>query len=318
MQIGIIGTGRHGSRYDNHLRHELAGRLELVAISRRSEAGAGQAADWGVTWHREWRQLVENPAVQAVIAATTPNLHLEIAEGCVAAGKPLLIEKPLGRTAHDAARIVELFAGRGLPLTVAQTLRYNPTIIMLRREFQRLGELFGFAANLRLEGGPHPWLDNPALAGGVVFNAGVHLFDSLHFITGRPVRRVCARVGKRNAGNLPDHCAALLELDNGVVGTAVVGKLGAARSGRYEFNGSKGLLQGDQVHGFCEFVQGASISELGRHGAVSALVPLLEEWHAHLQGEGANPIPGPAGLQAVRIAEACLRSAREEQWVAVE
>jgi len=317
MRIGIIGAGRHGTRYANHILNDLP-ELELAAISRRSAEGCAQAERWGCRCFTDWRALVREREVEAVIGVATPNLHGEIAAACVEAGKPLLLEKPLAVDGATAAGIVGRFAAAGLPLTVAQTLRYNPVILALKKEFPRLDELYAFAASHRLEQMEHPWLDDPERAGGgVVLNAGVHLFDALHFITGREVRRVMARTGRRASRALEDQFVALFELDNGVVGTVDGGKVGAARCGRYEFVGRNGQLQGDQIHGGIELIEGATVTPLGHYPSASALVPLLRDWHAHLVGRAPNPIPGEAGLAAVRVAEACLRSAREERWITV-
>jgi len=44
-------------------------------------------------------------------------------------------------------------------------------------------------------------------------------------------------------------------------------------------------------------------------------VPLLQQWAAFISGRGENPIPGEDGFAAVKIADACLRSAAEDGWV---
>ena len=51
MRIGIIGTGRHGSRYAGHIVNDMD-RLTLAAISRRSESGEAQAREWGAAYYR--------------------------------------------------------------------------------------------------------------------------------------------------------------------------------------------------------------------------------------------------------------------------
>ncbi len=320
LRVGIIGTGRHGSRYANHIVNELP-ELTLVAISRRSAEGCAQAERWGCRCYGDWRRLVAAAEVEAVICVVTPDLHEAVGAACVAAGKPLLIEKPLAVNGQAAARLVAGFAAAGLPLTVAQTLRYNPVVLALREEFGRLGRLYSFAADHWLARLEHPWLDDPARAGaGVVLNAGVHLFDALRFISGCEVRRVAARVARYEARNLEDQFSALLELDNGVVGTVDGGKVGTARCGRYAFVGRNGRLEGDQVRGTGQWQAGAEVIPLDlKSSPVAALVPLLRDWQGFLAGRRPNPIPGEAGFAAVRIADACLRSAaRQGAWQDVD
>jgi len=80
IRVGIIGTGVHGSRYARHLLGREVDGLELSVISRRSVAGSAQAGEWGVGYHRDWRDLVADRCVDAVIAAVTPDLNPEIAD----------------------------------------------------------------------------------------------------------------------------------------------------------------------------------------------------------------------------------------------
>ena len=126
-RVGIIGTGRHGSRYANHILHDID-ELELRAISRRTPAGRDQAAAWGAAWYQDWNELVIDQGVDAVISVVPPSLNLSIAKACAREGKPLLIEKPLATTSRDAAEIIAVMKAAHCPLTVGQTLRYNPVI----------------------------------------------------------------------------------------------------------------------------------------------------------------------------------------------
>lgn len=317
VAVGIIGTGRHGARYARHIVDDVAG-LNLVAVSRRSAIGAQQAAEWGVRYYSDWVEMVHDPAVEAVIAVATPDLNEGIGRECIKVGKPLLVEKPLAVDAQVASCMVEAFAEAGLELTVGQTLRYNSIILALRRELPRLGKLYSFAASQRLEPTLHDWLDDPEVAGGGVFlHTAVHMFDALRFITGREVQRVRATMFSRHNGQVEDLVTAQVEMAGGLVGVVDASKVGLARSGRYEFVGDNGQLQGDQVHDLLQFVQGMNVEDLARPQPTSAIVPLLRDWHAMLTKGAANPIPGAAGLAAVRISDACRRSALVGDWVEV-
>lgn len=315
LGVGIIGSGRHGSRYANHVMRDVAG-LRLAAISRRSSQGADQAAAWQCAWHQDWHDLIADPRVEAVIAVVPPALNLEIARCCAAEGKPLLVEKPLAESSAAAAALVELYAGRNLPLTTGQTLRYNPVVRKLREQLPVIGRLYSFAANQRLEPSILAWHAEPALAGaGVSFHTAVHVFDALRWISGLEVRRLMAVCRRRHNVVLEDQLAVLVEMDNEVVGTIDCSKVGPARTGRFEFVGSKGQLHGDQVHGTMELVQGSSVTRLQTAEPLNTIVPLLRDWQAFLTGHGPNPVTGADGLAAVRLCEACLESSRGECWV---
>ncbi len=316
-KVGVIGAGKHGSRYARHIIHDVAG-LDLTAISRRSEEGRQQAAQWGCRRYADWRQLVADPGVDCVIAVVPPVLNREVAVACAEAGKPLLLEKPMAVTVADAEAVSELVSRHALVLTIGQTLRYNRVVRLFREYLENIGTLYSFNADLRLEPTSQDWLDEPALAGaGVSFHTAVHVFDALRYITGREIVRVMARTRRIHTTNLEDHLVVLVELDNGVIGTVDCSKISPSRSGRFEFVGGMGRLQGDQVHHFCELIQGRKSLLLDPGPPVSTLVPLLTDWLGFLRGQQPNPIPGGEGLAAIRIAEACLRSAGEGRWVQV-
>jgi len=316
LGIGIVGTGIHGARYARHVREDLPG-LALAAISRRSEAGAEQARAWGCRWHPDWRDLVADDGVAAVVAAATPDLNPAIAAACAAAGKPLLVEKPLAVDPTAGEAMLASFAGGPASLTVAQTLRYNRVVLALREALPRAGRLHAFAANQRLERSSHPWLEDPDVAGGgVILHTAVHLFDALRFITGREVVRVRAWTDRRHNPRLEDLFAGLVELSGGVVGTVDATKVSPARQGRYEFAGDAGQLEGDHIHGTLAFIDGAARQALPVAAPVPTILPLLADWERHLRGRGPNPIPAEEGLAALRVCDACVRSAREGREVA--
>ncbi len=316
-RVGVIGTGKHGSRYAHHIVYDVEG-LELAAISRRLAEGRGQAQAWRCQYYADWREMVADSAVDCLVSALPPMLNREVATACTAARKPLLLEKPMASTVADAEAIMAMFAQAGVPLTIGQTLRYNPVIRTLRARLGQVGALLGFAANQRLEPSPLAWMDDPELAGGgVSVQTAIHVFDALRFITGRRILRVMARTRRVHTRRLEDHLVALLELEGGVLGAVECSKIGLARSGLFEFTGSVGVLQGDQVHQWCEQIDSVARHSIETGEPSPTIVPLLADWLAFLQGEAGNPVPPEEGLAAVRVSAACLRSAAAAAWVEV-
>ncbi len=315
MRIGLIGTGKHGSRYARHIVHDVSG-LELAAISRRSPERKEQAREWNCRGYEDWRQLVDDDGVEAVIGVVPPALNLAIAQACVRAGKPLLLEKPLAANLEEAGKIVSLCSKNNLPLTVGQTLRYNQVIGRLRRLLPELGDLYSFSANQRIEPSTLDWHEQPELAGaGVSFHTAVHVFDALRYITGREVERVMAISGRQHNAALEDMLLVLVEMEGGVKGTVDCSKVGRARSGRFEFVCSDGQLVGDQIYNTCARIVGVDVQPVDCGEPVGTILPLLEDWQRFLAGQGDNPVSGEDGLRAVQICAACLESARRRAWV---
>ena len=79
--------------------------------------------------------------------------------------------------------VITLLASKGVPFTVAQTLRYNSVVLGLRARLPTFGDLYSFSTCQRLEPSSHAWLEDPAVAGsGVIFHTAVHMFDAIRFI----------------------------------------------------------------------------------------------------------------------------------------
>ena len=319
IRVGIIGTGKHGSRYASHIVADLGTRFHLTAISRRSPEARDQAEQWQAALFSEWRDLVSSPQVDAVISAVTPNLNPEIGRFCAENRKPLLIEKPLATDYAAAKFLVERFHQASVPLTIAQTLRYNSVIRGLRDNLQQMGRLFSLSATHRLEPSTLPWLEQPEIAGGgVIFHTAVHLFDALRFITAQEVIKIRATARQVFNRHLEDMLTAEIVLSDGSLGVIDASKVSNVRAGRYEFVCENGQIQGDQIHGILERIEGTRIASLPVTPPAPTILPLLEDWHTFLSGDGPNPIPGSEGLAAVKICHVARQSVESGNWVDVE
>lgn len=316
-RIGLIGTGKHGSRYANHIINDIE-TFSLVAVSRRSVEGEEQAREWGAQYFSDWRELVHDPTVDAIVAVATPQLNLDIARSCAEVGKPLLMEKPLARNGSEAGEVVRLMTEAGCPLTVGQTLRYNPVVNKLKEQLPELGRLHSLTVNQRIEPSTLAWHDDRIIAGaGVIIHTAVHVFDALKVITGLNVVRVIAASRCIHSRDLEDQVSVIAEFENGILGTIDVSKVGHARSGRYEFVCQDGQLHGDQIHSFTKVIKGTKIVEQLHLEQVPTIRLLLEDWADYLTGSSENPVTGEDGLYAVKVCQACLLSAESKRWVEV-
>jgi len=133
--VGLIGLGRHGSRYLRHLVEEETGG-KLVAISRKQvDKGHQQAVQHEIQFFPDYRDLVAHPAIQAVLVVGPPALNISIALEAIKHRKAVLLEKPLALDSSEGKHIVEAAKQAGIPIMTAHTLRYEPVI----RKIQEVG-----------------------------------------------------------------------------------------------------------------------------------------------------------------------------------
>lgn len=311
LGVGLIGVGKHGARYAAHLRTDVPG-LSLVALARRDTiAGAEQARALGCCFHADWRSLVADPAVEAVVVVVPPTLHPEIVAAVAAARKALLLEKPLATTGAAARAIVETVRRAGVPCLMGHTLRWNGVVEAIRTTLGSLGTIQALVLNQRFEPSPLAWLDDPAVAGGgILLHTGVHSFDLVRYLTGREVVRVWCRAAAVVTRRTEDNFTALLELAESPALVAVNGSRSTrGRSGLIDLAGTEGQVVGDHVLGFAYRVQGIERTPLGLPEAVPTVREALRAF-ARLVLDGVPPRARiEDGARAVLIAEACLTSA---------
>jgi predicted dehydrogenase len=321
IAIGLIGAGKHGQRYIRHIRNDVPA-LTLAALARRdADSGRAQARDLDCRFHADWRDLVADPRVDAVVAVVPPTLHSGIAATVATAGKPLLIEKPLAVTGRAAGEIVRRLRAAGVPALMAHTLRWNPVVRAVRDRLPALGPLRALYVNQRFEPSQLGWLDDPTISGGgMILHTGVHSFDLVRFLTGCEVTRVWCRSRRTHTVRTEDNFTAQLELDGSDALVTVNGcRATLGRSGLIDVAAADGQIVADHQLGFAYAVRGLERTPIELPAApVNTVCEALLAFVDVIRGVGTPPVTLEDGAKAVSIAEACTRAAAADGPVAVE
>lgn len=117
INVGVIGTGAIGGVHaDNLMRRTIGATVVAVMDINQEAANAVAAACEGARAYNDAGDLIADPAVDAILIASTDHTHADFTSACIEAGKPALCEKPLATTVADAERVVraELAVGRRL------------------------------------------------------------------------------------------------------------------------------------------------------------------------------------------------------------
>jgi predicted dehydrogenase len=173
----------------------------LVAVMRRTGAlAADYARRHGVPrWYDDAEALVHDPEVDAVYVATPPAYHREYTLACARAGKPVYVEKPMGRTYGECRDMIAACEEAGTPLFVAYYRRALPRFLQVKEliDSGALGEVRCVTIQLTRTVPPGgydpenlPWRVVPEIAGGGLFmDLACHTLDYLDFALG-PIREV--------------------------------------------------------------------------------------------------------------------------------
>jgi predicted dehydrogenase len=192
LRWGILGAGFIAGKFINAVTRHTASKIEAIG-SRDAGKAARLASAQGIdASHHSYEGLVSDPRVQAVYVATPHPFHLEHALLAIAAGKPVLIEKPMARNAKEAVLIAEAARSAGVFAMEAMWTRFLPHMTKLRDVVAK-GEL-GQIVQMHAEHGqrfafdPSHRVYDPDLAGGALLDLGVYPMSFIHDTLGEPTR----------------------------------------------------------------------------------------------------------------------------------
>jgi predicted dehydrogenase len=202
LNVAVIGAGSisevHFNAYANNPEVNLYAVCDL-----NEERAKAKAEKYGAQKvFTDYRQLLADPAVDAVSICTWNNSHAEISIAAVEAGKNVLVEKPLCKTVEEAERVQAAVRKSNKVLQVGFVRRYssNTKIVKDFLESGDLGEIyFAKATCLRRLGNPGGWFsDKERSGGGPLIDLGVHIIDLCWYLMGKPkVKSVSGNVYNR-------------------------------------------------------------------------------------------------------------------------
>ncbi|SEM41110.1 myo-inositol 2-dehydrogenase / D-chiro-inositol 1-dehydrogenase [Gemmobacter aquatilis] len=327
-RIAVLGCGRigamHAANIAAHPRASLAGVYDIYR-----PAAEAVAAKTGTRLFDSAEAVLACPDVDAVLIATATDTHADLLEAAVAAGKPILCEKPidlsLARVNQCAARI----AGRGVPIQLGFVRRFDPGHRAVQQAVRAgdVGVLHQVVITSRDPGlAPEGYL---RVSGGIFRDMTIHDFDMARFVLGEEVTTVFASGARLVA---PDLMADLGDFDTvTVVLTTASGKQAVITNSRratygydqrVEAFGDKGMAisENRRPHGMT--LHGAAFTERAEPLLNFFIERYREGFDAEIDAfvtaveSGIAPEVGfEDGRQALILAEAALRSATEGRVV---
>ncbi|HEY3921542.1 MAG TPA: Gfo/Idh/MocA family oxidoreductase [Gaiellaceae bacterium] len=226
---------------------------KLVAIAGRDEQAVAESANrYGFErWTTDWRDIVADPEIGLFDNGGPNSVHAEPTIAAAEAGKHVLCEKPLGRTADEAYEIWSRVAATGVKHLCGFNYRFVPAIRLAREliEAGELGEIRHFRARYLQDwaddAGLDTWRFSPDAAGsGAIGDLATHVIDLSRFLVGE-IAALSAVVKTFVPGRkVDDAVEAVVEFDSGPVGTIEATRLALGRRNafQWEINGSKASL----------------------------------------------------------------------------
>jgi len=341
--IGMIGYGRAASQLHLPVLKTLSG-VRVVAVADRMERPLTEIADrYAIpARYRDYRDLLQDPAVDAVAICVPPELHHVIGLAALEAKKHLFMEKPLALSIEQCSHLVRAAESSTATTMVGFHLRWH-RLVQEAHEWMNAGGLGTvemlrtvFTSGTRWRANLPPWRKCRQDGGGVLIESGIHYYDLWRYLTASEVDEV--QVISRSAEYDDVTAVVLGHLKNGVLASASFCQ-GTADSLEIDIFGSTGRLRvsGYALDGICfepsrhkglkklcwkaqslpgQLLRSARAVSLGGYYADA----YRQQWKGFLNAVGTGKPVGASfadGREATRIALAVTQSANEHRSVRI-
>lgn len=269
--VGMLGYAFMGKAHSHamltipHMMYPPPAIPKLAAIAGRNEEAVKEAAKrYGYQrYYTDWREMLKDDSVQLFDNGGPNDAHAEPSIAAAKAGKHVLCEKPLGRTADESKRMRDEVMATGVKNMVAFNYRFVPAIRQIRKlvESGALGQIYHFRAVYLQEwimphyGTPMIWrLKKDQAGSGALGDLGAHIIDLARYLVGE-IGSVSAMkktfIKQRPDGqggmgtvDVDDAFASVVEFENGALGTLEATRFAGGRKNgqRLEINAEKGSI----------------------------------------------------------------------------
>ncbi len=222
VRFGTVGTGTAAGQLAADL--QLVDHAELAAVASRHPARGRRFADaWAVAGSTDFDGLLADPSIDVIHLATPNHLHAAQALACIAAGKHVLVEKPLATTADDARKIADAATAAGVFCMEGLWTLFLPAVTdaLARVADDRIGLVrhlhCEFAQPVRRERGAARF--DPAQGGGVLLDRAIYGVALSIRLLGRP--EAVSGVIHRGSSGVDELASILLGYPDGAAATIV-------------------------------------------------------------------------------------------------
>jgi predicted dehydrogenase len=231
--LGVIGAGNFArSVLLPALRRIDGARLHTVATRRGATAQQAKEAFGFAHAAAEADAVLGNPDINAVLIATRHDSHADLAARALAAGKAVLVEKPLGMSRAEIEAVAAARKGSSAFFQVGFNRRFAPLVAAMG---ERLDRTVGPKVMvLRVNAGAIPegsWVDDAVEGGGRILGEACHFVDLARFLAGSAIATVQAEAVVR-PGHAADDAVITLGFADGGIASVVYTGLGDPAPGK--------------------------------------------------------------------------------------
>jgi len=323
IRWGIIGCGdvtevKSGPGFSK------AENSRLLAVMRRNGTlAADYARRHGVPrWHDDADAIIRAEDIDAVYVATSPGSHRDYVVRCAAAGKPVMVEKPMAMDHGECEAMIAACRSARVPLWVAYYRRALPRFLAVRDLVQSgaigpvrmvLSRQFQQLKNPReMNPGSPPWrIDAAASGGGFFVDMMTHTLDFLDFLFGPIVEVRAFAANQARAYGPEDVVTAIYRFASGVYGSGAFCYAADREEEWNEIVGARGRIRFSTTRAVpIRVMRGDTVEEIPIKDPPHVHQPLIQTIVDELNGKGASLSTGETGARTTRVVDEILREYR--------
>ncbi|MHB2267086.1 Gfo/Idh/MocA family protein [Aliihoeflea sp. PC F10.4] len=335
--IGIVGVGMVAGTHVRAL-EDLRDIAKVEGVyARDADRLAGFCTQWSLPQARTFEDMLENPSIEVLIILTPPNARLEYVRAAGAAGKHILLEKPLERNTVAAQELVDIAKQAGVTMGVLFQHRFREVSVRLSElvASDALGQLALVQVNVPWWR-PQTYYDEPGRGtykrdgGGVLISQAIHTLDLMLTYTG-PVAEVVALMSTTRLHHMEaeDFAAAGVTFKSGAAGSIVATTAsypGAAESIELHFERASALLRSGTLTISHHDGRIETFGEAAGTGGGADPMAFPHDWHASAQRDfieavrdkRSPSVTGEEALKVHRLIDAMVRASKERRAVTLD
>ncbi len=331
LAVGIIGFGRIGNEHLDWLRHCPA--AAPVAVADATAARREKAQSLGVTAYENAEDLLNDSRVDAVLIATPTAMHCDHALAALAAGKHVMIEKPMALDLPQSRRIVAEAVARKRLVSVFHNRRWDIDYLTVKAAISSGG--FGHIINVESRLGQYAscvgpatpewrpgWRNEASFGGGGLYDWGSHFIDQLWRLLwpAKPLRVFAQLRGNVWTKDCDDFARVLIDFDNSAVGLVEINTTTMRPLPRWHIDGTRGSA--DSPHSlqfdlktwaelsFTPAAKDAATELLPTAGEGLNEIEIWNRFAAATRGEGQPAVTVASVLPTMALLDAARESSR--------
>jgi len=319
LKFALIGTGGIAQTYAQAFQTSWC--CELVAVADvREESAKAYAEPFNAKSFADYKTLAENSQLDAVIIATPPNSHPEIAMYFMNRGVNVLCEKPLCLSAAEAREMIACAQTTGVKFTMASKFRYVEDVIKAKSMVASgmLGEVVQFenAFTAKVDMSKR-WNSQKEIAGGgVLIDNGTHSVDIIRYFLG-PISEVLAvETGKTQSIGVDENVKLLAKTESGVAASVdLTWGINKELPNFISVYGTNGTLQIGWRESKYKLNSNPDWTVIGNgYDKVQAFRSKIENFAGAILGTEELLIKPEDALASVEVIEAAYRSLNQNLW----